>query len=150
VRFPRKETFVRAYFALHRLQILIVQCSSQIFSMLKLTWQRLLSENLRKTTTTEALVSNYLDLAASMDNSVSRQECTKAKMEPYLETCYSQNNSTTMCDIPFTSASNNMLYCSDSMHRSNIRTTDIKYGNMDKHNYKSIRKWKRLGKDKDC
>ncbi|XP_011335312.1 protein angel isoform X2 [Ooceraea biroi] len=127
----------------------------EIFLMLKLTWQRLLSGNLRKASSpaTEALVSSYLDLVVPMDDPATRKGCRRARMEPYVDACYSQNTTSTatVCDVPsFTSApSSNMRYCADSVHRTSACATDIKYGNhIDKQRYKSLRKWKRLGKDR--
>jgi len=78
-------------------------------------------------------------------------------MEPYHDTCYSQNNATAICDISFNSASNyNMLYhqsgtFTDKTHsvKTNVHVADTKHGNyIDKSTYKAIRKWKRLGKGK--
>lgn len=130
--------------------------SRKIFRILELTWQRSSLENLCKSPIWKALVSNYLELPASMDNSPSHQKCTKVKMEPYLDTCYSQNNSTAMCDIPFHATANTLFYCqtgafADTTHsvRANVCTADTKYGNhMDKQRYRTIRKWKRIEKDR--
>lgn len=93
-----------------------------------------------------------------MDNpAASHQKCTKAKMESYLGTCYAQNNTTTMCDVPFRTASNNLIYCqpgalTDVTHsvKANICAADTKYGNyIDKERYKTMRKWKQIGRGKD-
>ncbi|XP_024882164.1 protein angel-like isoform X1 [Temnothorax curvispinosus] len=132
--------------------------SRKIFRTLESTWQRSLLENLCKSPIWKALVSNYLALspgAVSMDNPTSHQKCTKVKMEPYLDTCYSQNNTAAMCDIPFHTATNTLIYCqtgafSDATHsvRTNV-CADAKYGNyMDKQRYRAIRKWKRVEKDR--
>ncbi|KMQ88633.1 protein angel-like protein 2 protein, partial [Lasius niger] len=128
----------------------------KIFYIVEPIWQRLSLENLHLNPFPEALVSDYLDLAISMDNpAASHQKCTKAKMESYLGTCYAQNNTTTMCDVPFRTASNNLIYCqpgalTDVTHsvKANICAADTKYGNyIDKERYKTMRKWKQIGRD---
>lgn len=124
--------------------------------MVEPIWQRLSLENLYLNPFPEGFVSNYLDLAIFMDPA-SHQKCTKTKMEPYLGTCYDQNN-TTMCDVSFHTTSNNLIYCqpgafTDVKHsvKSNICAADTKHGNyIDKERYKIIRKWKRIGKSKNC
>lgn len=124
--------------------------------MLEWTWQRSLLENLCKNPTWKALVSNYLELVISMDNPASHKKCTKVKMEPYRDTCYSQNV-TAMCDIPFHTTANTLIYCqtgtfADETHsvKANVCTADTKYENhMDKQRYRAIRKWKRIEKGKD-
>lgn len=82
-------------------------------------------------------------------------------MDPYHDTCYSQNNATALCDISFNSASNyNMLSYNihqsetfaDKTHnvKANMHVADTKHGNyIDKSGYKTIRKWKRIGKGKN-
>ncbi|XP_011708250.1 PREDICTED: protein angel isoform X2 [Wasmannia auropunctata] len=125
-----------------------------IFRVLEPTWQRSsFLENLCRGPVWKALVSSCLELVASMDNSPSRQ---KVKMEPYLDTCYGQNNASTMCDIPF-HAANTLIYCqagafADTAHgvRANVCAADARYGShMDKQRYKAIRKWKRVdGRDR--
>ena len=121
----------------------------QIFCTLEPTWQQLLLENLCKSPIWKALISNYLKLVVSMDNSPSRQKCTEVKMEPYFDTCYNQSNTNTMCDL-----ANALLYCqtdfADTTHnvKANLCTADT-YGNyIDKKRYKTIRKWKRIEKGK--
>lgn len=122
--------------------------------MLEPIWQQSLLENLGKSPIWKTLVSNYLELAVFMDDSpASRQKCTKVKMEPYLDSCYNQNNTTTMCDIPFHTTANTLIYCqtdafADATHKANV-CTDTKYESyMDKQRYKAIRKWKRIEKGK--
>lgn len=124
--------------------------------MLKPIWQQSLLENLCKSLIWKTLVSNYPELAVFMDNPpTSHQKCTKVKMEPYLDTCYSQNN-TTMCDIPFHTTANRLIYCqtdvfADGTHnvKANVCTADTKYENyMDKQRFRAIRKWKRVEKGK--
>lgn len=125
--------------------------------MVEPIWQRLSLENLYLNQFPEAFVSNYLDLAIFMDPA-SHQKCTKTKMESYLGTCYDQNNTTTMCDVSFHTTSNNLVYCqpgafTDVTHnvKTNICAADTKHGNyIDKERYKIMRKWKRIGKSKDC
>ncbi|XP_012063760.1 PREDICTED: protein angel [Atta cephalotes] len=123
--------------------------SRKIFCTLEPTWQQLLLENLCKSPIWKALISNYLKLVVSMDNSPSRQKCTEVKMEPYFDTCYNQSNTNTMCDL-----ANALLYCqtdfADTTHnvKANLCTADT-YGNyIDKKRYKTIRKWKRIEKDR--
>ncbi|KYN30433.1 Protein angel like protein 1 [Trachymyrmex septentrionalis] len=123
--------------------------SRKIFCTLEPTWQQLLLENLCKSPVWKALVSNYLELIASMDNSPSRQKCTEVKMEPYFDTCYSQSNTSAMCDL-----ANALLYCqtgfADTTHnvKANVCAADT-YGNyIDKKRYKTIRKWKRIEEDR--
>ncbi|XP_011257777.2 protein angel [Camponotus floridanus] len=127
----------------------------KIFYMVEPIWQRLSLENLYLNPFPEAFVSNYLDLAIFMDPA-SHQKCTKTKMESYLDTCYDQNNTTTMCDVSFHTTSNNLVYCqpgafSDITHnvKTNICAADTKHGNyIDKERYKIMRKWKRIGKNR--
>ncbi|KAL6430602.1 hypothetical protein ACFW04_006891 [Cataglyphis niger] len=127
----------------------------KIFYMVEPLWQRLSLENLYLNPFPEALVSDYLDLAISMDNPASHQKCMKAKMESYFGTCYGQNNTTTMCDVPFHTTSSNLVYCqpgafADVTHsvKTNVHTAETKHGNyIDKERYKIIRKWKRFGKN---
>lgn len=92
-----------------------------------------------------------------MDKPPFHKKCTKVKMEPYLDTCYSPNN-TAMCDIPFHAATDTLIYCQtgaykDTTHsvKANVCTADTKYemNYMDKQRYKAIRKWKRIEKGKD-
>lgn len=91
-----------------------------------------------------------------MDNPTSNKKCTKVKMEPYHDTCYSQNV-TAMCDIPFHTTANTLIYCqtgtfADATHsvKANVCAADTKYENhMDKQRYRAIRKWKRIEKGKD-
>ncbi|KYN50202.1 PREDICTED: protein angel [Cyphomyrmex costatus] len=121
--------------------------SRKIFT-LEPTWQQIL-ENLCKSPSWKALISNCLELAVSMDNSPSHQK-SKVHMEPYFDTCYSQSNNTTMCDL-----TNTLIYChtsfTEATHnvKANICTADTKYGTyIDKQRYKTIRKWKRIEKDR--
>ncbi|XP_029159692.1 protein angel isoform X3 [Nylanderia fulva] len=127
----------------------------KIFYMVEPIWQRFSLE--RRHPFPEALVSNYLDLAISMDNPASpHQTCTKAKMESYLGTCYAQNNITTMCDVPCHAASSNLIYCQPGgftdVTRSvnaDICAVDTKHENcIDKERYRTMRKWIRVGKDR--
>lgn len=74
-------------------------------------------------------------------------------MEPYLDTCYSHNNSTVMYSLPFNAASGNLIYCqTDTFETSvnaNVCTTTMSLGGnhmFDKQRYKTMRKWKRFGK----
>ncbi|KAL6264812.1 hypothetical protein P5V15_004907 [Pogonomyrmex californicus] len=129
--------------------------SRKIFCMPEQTWQRSLLENLYKNPLWKALVSHYLDLAVSMDDPASHQKCIKVKMEPYLDACLSQSNATTMCDIPFHTAANNLIYCqtgvfTDTAHsvKASVYTTDTKKYIDNKQRYKAIRKWRRLEKDR--
>lgn len=130
---------------------------SQIFHILKPTWQRSLLGNLCKGSIWKVLVSSYLELVVSMDDPASHKKCKKVKMEPYHDRhnrCYSQNV-TAMCDIPFHTTANTLIYCqtgADATHsvKANVCTADTKYRNhMDKQRYRTIRKWKQIGKGKN-
>lgn len=135
----------------------------KIFRTLKSTWQRSFPENLQKIPIWRALLSKALIsksfsrlelVTSSMDKPPFHKKCTKVKMEPYLDTCYSPNN-TAMCDIPFHAATDTLIYCQtgaykDTTHsvKANVCTADTKYemNYMDKQRYKAIRKWKRIEK----
>ncbi|XP_070157664.1 protein angel [Polyergus mexicanus] len=128
----------------------------KILYMVKPFLQRSSLENLYLNPFPEALVSGYLDFAISMDNSAFHQKCTKANMESYLGTCYGQNNTTTICDVPFHTTSSNLVYCqpgafTDVTHsvKTDVHAAETKHGNyIDKERYKIIRKWKRFGKNR--
>ncbi|KAL0118890.1 hypothetical protein PUN28_009488 [Cardiocondyla obscurior] len=135
--------------------------SRKIFRKLELTWQRSLLEELCvcQIPDWEALISNYLELyfAYSMDNTVPQEKyMKKINMEPYSDTCYNQNNATTMCDIPFHAAPNTLFYCQTKAYtevthsvKANVCTGDNMYGNyMNKQRYQAIRKWRRIEKDR--
>ncbi|XP_072762720.1 protein angel [Anoplolepis gracilipes] len=139
----------------HRMNVFLSR-RFKIFYMVEQIWQRLSLENLPLNPFPETLVSDYLDLAISMDNSAPHQKRTNAKMESYLGTCYNQNNTTTMCDVPFHTTSSNLVYCqpgafTDVTHsvKANVCAADTMHGNyIDKERYKIMRKWKRIGKNR--
>ncbi|XP_011867109.1 PREDICTED: protein angel isoform X2 [Vollenhovia emeryi] len=129
--------------------------SRKIFCALEPTWQLL--GGLCKCPVWRALAPNHPELAVSMDKSPSHQKCTKVKMEPYLDTCYSQSNASAMCDIPFHATANTLIYCqtgpyadpTPSVVRNNVCAVDTRYGGyMDKQRYRAIRKWRQVEKDR--
>lgn len=130
-------------------------CVFQIFYMLEPLWRQLLLENLPDDTVQEALASSYPKAPVSMDSSTASPVCKKSKMQPYLDTCYSQNNTNAMCDLSFNSASTNVMYCQseayvDTTHSINTCETNRKHRSyFDRQKYKAIRKWKQIGGGKD-
>lgn len=135
-------------FSLTFLQIIMYNCMIffQIVYMIRLS--RLLLRTLRKS------------ISTSMGNPVSVQDCKKTKMDPYLNSCYTQNNTSAMCSIPFNTASDNAIYCPNDDYdasysvKANVCTTTANClpGNQafDRQRYKTIRKWKKFGKGKAC
>ncbi|XP_032686865.1 protein angel homolog 2 [Odontomachus brunneus] len=100
----------------------------------------------------------YKGISTSMGNPVSVQECKRPKMDPYLNSCYNQNNASAMCSIPFNTASDNAIYCPSDTYetsygvKANVCRTSANClpGNQafDRQRYNTIRKWKRFGKGK--
>lgn len=98
--------------------------------------------------------------SASMNNPISVKDCKRSKMDPYLSSCYSQNNTSAMCSVPFNPTLDNTLYCSSDTYdasysvKANVCTTTPNSlpGNQvfDRQRYKAIRKWKKFGKGKTC
>ncbi|XP_035723208.1 protein angel homolog 2-like isoform X1 [Vespa mandarinia] len=131
--------------------------SYYIFHMLELPLQHsLFGYHCKSASVPEILFSTYSNIIESMVNPMTHQEFKKNIMEPLLETCYTANSNSATCDIPYnisntkvvshrgTDTMANEMAINSCMEHTSLQQRTI----IDKQNYNTIRKWKRLGKGK--
>ncbi|XP_035723210.1 protein angel-like isoform X3 [Vespa mandarinia] len=130
---------------------------NEIFHMLELPLQHsLFGYHCKSASVPEILFSTYSNIIESMVNPMTHQEFKKNIMEPLLETCYTANSNSATCDIPYnisntkvvshrgTDTMANEMAINSCMEHTSLQQRTI----IDKQNYNTIRKWKRLGKGK--
>ncbi|XP_047364162.1 protein angel isoform X1 [Vespa velutina] len=139
------------------IHIILSRQEQKIFHMLELPLQHsLFGYHCKSASVPEILFSTYSNIIESMVNPMTHQEFKKNIMEPLLETCYTANSNSATCDIPYnisntkvvshrgTDTMANEMAINSCMEHTSLQQRTI----IDKQNYNTIRKWKRLGKGK--